>query len=876
MASYTDSIPQFNPYVQQLPVEAMVAVGMEKQKRYDEGIQKIQTSIDNIAGLDVAADVDKAYLQSKLNQLGNDLRIVGAGDFSNFQLVNSVNGMTNQIVKDPTIQNAVYSTARLKKEQARKEKAIQEGKSSPENEWWFNNQVNGYLQSTKPGETFNGQYIEYKDVNKKLRELAADLQKAGFDQSTDNPFQRDNVTGKTLYYNKDGSVSTDPSKGGSPRIANSMLTTTVKGIGAKKILNNFYDSLDENDKRQLNITAQYHYKDATPITFQNDIIKTYNEKKRIYSDAIVDASVALATSNLTPEQETKLKSEINEAKKLVYEGGFDKQMNEELSKVDTEAEADAYKYKIYTQKYLTNLAKDLDNESISTKYSTNPEFQAMMDQKRLQFDIQKQNQQHQQWLADHLLKKEELAYKKLQDAKTDASNQPIVTPGAIDTDLPEVTLFDVGLEIQALNKDKSTLYNKYGNVIFPGLKGEDRQRALDKLYDEYKMNPKKSLTPNQREYLKERGILETNLADKNNLYNSTIKLTGNLSKEVDKIFNTQAGVRIGQKSYSAKELYNFDQEINKNYSKSKYVISSGSPSAVSGGGGYTVKSISKQALEDYEGTKEYPIVLALYNKQNNIPLSADQKIIIDQLKKIKSNVSSKVHDVNKDILKKQSEYIMSKMPEYQTQVGTVNLSNENVVNKLDALLTLKATQYDQYGALDENKPDEYNPDAVAEIRKNESKTAGYQIVKKYDGSATLILTDGKTVQKVPVSQAEMNTYFPEYSRRNVVSDIKSAIMASPNKTTNLSGTMDPVNARMTGFSLPGLAGSGLEEKVRYDVIGSPFNDGSDNDKFQVVMYFNSSNGWVTKVVNESEYATEQGVSNIINSISPYTINTMLK
>ena len=272
MASYTDSIPQFNPYVQQLPVEAMVAVGMEKQKRYDEGIQKIQTSIDNIAGLDVAADVDKAYLQSKLNQLGNDLRIVGAGDFSNFQLVNSVNGMTNQIVKDPTIQNAVYSTARLKKEQARKEKAIQEGKSSPENEWWFNNQVNGYLQSTKPGETFNGQYIEYKDVDKKLRGLAADLQKAGYEVSTDNIWVRDS-SGRDVYFNPDGTQSYDASKGGTRKYDMVKLTTKIKGIGAEKILNNFYTSLDEGDKRQLNITAQYHYRDATPITFQNDIIK---------------------------------------------------------------------------------------------------------------------------------------------------------------------------------------------------------------------------------------------------------------------------------------------------------------------------------------------------------------------------------------------------------------------------------------------------------------------------------------------------------------------------------------------------------------------------------------------------------------------------
>jgi hypothetical protein len=42
MASYTDQIPQFNPYIQQLPVEAMAQVGMEKQRRYDEGLQKIQ------------------------------------------------------------------------------------------------------------------------------------------------------------------------------------------------------------------------------------------------------------------------------------------------------------------------------------------------------------------------------------------------------------------------------------------------------------------------------------------------------------------------------------------------------------------------------------------------------------------------------------------------------------------------------------------------------------------------------------------------------------------------------------------------------------------------------------------------------------------
>ena len=65
MASFTDQISQFNPYIPQLPVDAMVKVGMQKQAQYDQGVQKIQGYVDNIAGMDVIRDVDKQLLQSK-------------------------------------------------------------------------------------------------------------------------------------------------------------------------------------------------------------------------------------------------------------------------------------------------------------------------------------------------------------------------------------------------------------------------------------------------------------------------------------------------------------------------------------------------------------------------------------------------------------------------------------------------------------------------------------------------------------------------------------------------------------------------------------------------------------------------------------------
>ena len=78
MASFTDQISQFNPYIQEIPIQEMVQVGMAKQAQYDQGVQKFQNYIDRISGLDVT-DKHKPYLQSKLNELGSRLKTVAAG-----------------------------------------------------------------------------------------------------------------------------------------------------------------------------------------------------------------------------------------------------------------------------------------------------------------------------------------------------------------------------------------------------------------------------------------------------------------------------------------------------------------------------------------------------------------------------------------------------------------------------------------------------------------------------------------------------------------------------------------------------------------------------------------------------------------------------
>lgn len=196
MASFTDLIPQFNPYIQQLPVEAMVTVGMEKQKRYDEGLQKIQSQIERVAGLDLYRDTDKAYLQSKLNELGNNLKVVAAGDFSNFQLVNSVSGMTNQVGKDPIVQNAVTSTARLRREFASMEEYKKKGKSDKNNEEFFMNKVvKPYLDGPLDA-SFTGEYSPYTDI---MGLISENMKAAGIDKSVVQQMYRTDNQGRLIF-----------------------------------------------------------------------------------------------------------------------------------------------------------------------------------------------------------------------------------------------------------------------------------------------------------------------------------------------------------------------------------------------------------------------------------------------------------------------------------------------------------------------------------------------------------------------------------------------------------------------------------------------------------------------------------------------------
>jgi hypothetical protein len=399
MASFTDQIPQFNPYVQQLPVDAMVQVGTHKQAKYEEGITKIQAEIERVAGMDVARDVDRAYLQSKVNQLGNNLRPFMASDFSEFQLVNSVSGMTSAIADDPNVQTAVGSTSRYRKEQSLMEEDRKKGTLTPDNELFFNKQANKWFQSPELGEAFSGKYIPHFDVFKHTKEYIDAMKPGGY--SYDQIYQM----------GADGNPLKDRS--GNLILSPHMTRLEKEGLfpeAVKVAISQAFS--DPRVSQQLQISGQYNYRNYTPEQLiANKLEPLRREEIAKYQETIEDLKIKNAVGKKDPAVDdyiSKLEIHLSQVNEM-YDGMARQAMDNPESIASF----------IYTNETKDSYSKMFTWEKTKQQIMTNPAWQAQFDMQkeaneqsrfaqRLRFDMQKEETDLSKWQLDYQ-QKERLA-----------------------------------------------------------------------------------------------------------------------------------------------------------------------------------------------------------------------------------------------------------------------------------------------------------------------------------------------------------------------------------------------------------------------------------------------------------------------------------
>jgi hypothetical protein len=350
----------------------MAQVGMYKQQKYEEGVQKVQSYIDNIAGLDVVRDVDKQYLQSKLNQLGSKLKSVAAGDFSNFQLVNSVGGMATQVIKDPTVQNAVQSTAWYRKQLGEMEKAISEGKSSVENIYDFNEKANNWMSSTDLKQKFRDRYTPYIDIKKKAMETIKALHPKL--QQYDIPFKI-----------VDGKIDTR-------QIADAMKRYKIEGIDESQIKQALFATLTPDDFNQMSISAKYQFRGVSPEDLVRRAELNYGTQKKAVQEELKFLTEQRGVVS-DPTELGKINNRIDYNLKLIGDGSVPGLLDEEL-KDNLElarTNPDGVKTSLYKDGFVKEFANAFGWKNQIESYETNPIRQQLNFVEKMKFDQQVEN-----------------------------------------------------------------------------------------------------------------------------------------------------------------------------------------------------------------------------------------------------------------------------------------------------------------------------------------------------------------------------------------------------------------------------------------------------------------------------------------------------
>lgn len=201
MANFIGAIEHFNPYVQQIPTDAYVKVGMYKEHEYEAGVQRVQNTIDNIAGLDIANEGGREYLRARVNELTGTLNRVGSKiDFSNVSNVSQLVSLAKPLYQDENIVNDVINTGVYRKWSKDAGDAFKSGKMEMGQYVREMTDASKWLNSKSAGSVYTGRQAPNTATKKELLDRIIKAKKDGIDQ---NEFVYDiNYSKETPYYVK--------------------------------------------------------------------------------------------------------------------------------------------------------------------------------------------------------------------------------------------------------------------------------------------------------------------------------------------------------------------------------------------------------------------------------------------------------------------------------------------------------------------------------------------------------------------------------------------------------------------------------------------------------------------------------------------------
>lgn len=385
MANFTDTPVNFTGYIQESPVEALYQVGITKQQQYAEGLQKVQTYVDTLGGLDLSKQEIKDYVQQKMSSLHRNLNNI-SGDFSDNRLVSQIGGAASKIANDPIVQNGIIATSAIKNGYSKMEAARKEGKSNPNNELFFTDKVAGWQNDGQLNTKFEGEYTPYFDIVGEVRKVFKDMVPG---QELPPGFGSRNI--KT---DQNGNVVFDLNYAGN--------MVNMEGISVERV-QNAIDLVMQNGnaKQQLNIDGYANYRGVEPPQMFEAIKGSTQKQLKVWNDAIAAAQSKLGGS--TAGDKAQLLADINHMKSLSEQlvaqsdsyiqglgtnpDGVKAQLTEQQLRTDL---VGAFAYQKMVESPLWNANKELEQLQLTKDKFTFDQFDAnrkfQLDQEKLDLE----------------------------------------------------------------------------------------------------------------------------------------------------------------------------------------------------------------------------------------------------------------------------------------------------------------------------------------------------------------------------------------------------------------------------------------------------------------------------------------------------------
>ena len=842
MANFTDTnLPQFKPYVSEMSPEIFHEVGQQKQQQYNQGVQLIQSQINNVAGLDVLRGVDKDYLHSKLNELGSNLSAFAASDFSDNQLVNSVSGMANSVAKDQRIQNAVYSTQRVRNESANMQQAQKDGKSHVANEWWFNNQLNEYANSTDPNATFNGKYVPYTDFEAKADKVLKTLIESGVG--------KDLISEDIYARGDDGKIRTDSK--GNPIYADAMQKIVQSGIPKEKIEAALRASLDDNDLQQMQISGAYEFRDYDKQRLLNEATSDFNSNLINAHNQIGKLQVNALAYKADASEYDKYAKAIKAYQEAIAPGGsLETTYNQQIANI--QANPDAVKTSLYKEALITGYANSRDSLRQSVEYMEN--YAKKEEDWRADYALKSRTLQEtmRHNVADEKYHNRDLDIKAAKEAREEAEAQAkrtgvagFTTYGALKTDTTPIDqtiqkdadndLAQYNTKLQGLadqmNKDAKAAFtdpkNK-GKKLYAGgieydaehpITPEQVQAAIKNYYE----NPnlaKNSINPSYRKFIGDLETLKSSALAKQNLLTNTKNEADNdpeiktkildLNKEIQKT----PGMIVGSTNFSSQEMMDYYSKRldNKNFKYATLRDREG------GGGPGGPKVFDENVLTPKEKL--------MYEHEQYVPMELRRKF--SDLVQNFSDVNTKRNDLFKTKLSQRApNYVPSST---EIVVG----DNDNLREHYMNIAVQKAVTAEK----DKTGSENLDPSTIQGWAGDEKVKKQLQFFVHNDGTKKylqIINPQDKSIQLVPLESSDISQLPIAQPGRN--EEIKKAMIMSPTGTTTDVGEnpQDP----STAF----LKMKDLHNIKTYKVTGNIHSVlGSENEGYPVINV-HTTDGW---------------------------------